>query len=102
MLIITCITFFVFRRGARKSSGAPAALLSMQFLPTGLRIVVANTLLAFGAFVTAAVIWQRVMGTIEVTPLGATAVVAMVAAVATAFAEWRTKTEMLRVARESR
>jgi hypothetical protein len=102
VLIITCITFFVFRSGARKSVEAPAALRQMQFLPTGLRIAVANTLLAFGAFVTLAVLWQRVMGTVEVAPLVATAVVALVAALATAFAEWRTKTEILVLARASR
>jgi hypothetical protein len=99
VLIITCITFFVCRRGARQAADAPAALGSMPFLPTGLQIALANTLLAFGAFVTVAVMWQRVMGTIEVTPAAATAVVAIVAAVATAFAEWRTKNEMLTRAR---
>jgi hypothetical protein len=56
VLIITCITFFVFRSGARKSAEAPVSIRTMQFLPTGLRIAAANTLLAFGAFVTLAVI----------------------------------------------
>ncbi len=94
-LIITCITFFVFRSSARKAPHAPAALRAMPFLPTGLGIAAANTLLAFGAFVAAAVLWQRFAGTISVGPAAAAAVVAVIAGVATAFAEWRTKREML-------
>jgi hypothetical protein len=74
----------------------------MPFLRVGLRIATANTLLAFGAFVTAAVVWQRAMGTMELTFLGATTVVALVAGLATAFAEWRTKAEMLDMARRPR
>ena len=101
-LIITCITFFVFRSGARKSGHAPEALRAMRFVPTGLRIAGANTLLACGAFVAAAVLWQRAAGTIEVSPLVATAVVALVAGAATAFAEWRTRLEMLACAGASR
>ena len=89
------ITFFVFRSGARKSTVAPAVLRGMPFAPTGLGIVLSNTLLAFGAFVAIAVLWQRLAGTVEVAPLGATLIVAIVAGLATAFAEWRTKREML-------
>jgi len=94
-LIITCITFFVFRRSARKSSVAPAALRSMPFVPTGLRIAALNTLLVFGAFVAAAVLRQRFVGTVSVSPLVATLVVAFMAMAATVFAELRTKREML-------
>ncbi len=94
-LIITCITFFVYRGSARKAPRAPAVLGAMPFLPTGLRIAVANTLLAFGAFVAVAVLWQRFAGTVSVGPGAAAAVVAVIAGVATAFAEWRTKREML-------
>ena len=67
-LIITCITFFVYRGSARKAPRAPAVLGAMPFLPTGLRIAVANTLLAFGAFVAVAVLWQRFAGTVSVGP----------------------------------
>ena len=95
--IITCITFFMFRGAARKApASAGGAVGAIPFAPTGLRIALANTLLAFGAFVAAAVLWQRFAGTIEVGPLTATLLVAVVAAGATAFAEWRTKREMLR------
>ena len=98
VLIVTCITFFVFRRGARKSPEAPATLRDIPFLWVGFRMAIANTVLAFGAFVTMAVLWQRLFGTVETTPLGATAVIALVSAVATVFAEWRTKAEMLALA----
>ena len=96
-LIMTCITFFMLRRAARKSSVAPASLQGISFLPTGLRIALLNTSLVFGAFVAIAVLWQRFAGTVMVGPLVATMVVAAVAAIATAFAEWRTKREMLAV-----
>lgn len=94
-LIMTCITFFMLRRSARKSGVAPASLQGMTFLPTGLRIALLNTFLVFGAFVAIAVLWQRFAGTVMVGPMVATMVVAAVAAIATAFAEWRTKREML-------
>lgn len=94
-LILTCITFFVFRGAARKSSIAPQALRDLGFWPTGLRIALLNTLMVFGAFVAAAVLWQRLVGTLQVGPVVATLVVAAVAALASAVAEWRTKREML-------
>ena len=92
--IITCITFFVFRGAARKSP-APSALSRMPFVPTGLRIALVNTAMVFGAFIALAVLWQRLAGTVSVPPIAATVVVALIAAVATAIAEWRTKREML-------
>lgn len=101
-LIITCITFFVFRRAARQSGVAPEALRSMPFVPTGLRIATFNTLLMFGAFVAAAVLWQRFVGTVSVSPVVATLVVAFMAMAATAFAELRTKQEMLTLAAVAR
>lgn len=94
-LILTCITFFVFRRSARKSDIAGQTLRNMSFMPTGLRIALLNTLLVFGAFVAAAVLWQRVAGTVLVGPVAATLVVAAVAVIAAAIADWRTKREML-------
>jgi hypothetical protein len=102
VLIITCITFLIYRRSARRDAGAPPAIGAMAFYPTGLQITVSNTLLAFGGFVTAAVIWQRVVGTIEVGPATAAIVIACVAAIATAFAEARTKNAMLAIARQAR
>jgi hypothetical protein len=94
---MTCITFFMVRRSARKSGVAPASFQQIAFLPTGLRIALLNTFLVFGAFVAIAVLWQRFVGTVMVGPLVATLVVAAVATVATAIAEWRTKREMLAV-----
>jgi hypothetical protein len=96
--IITSITFFVFRAGARKSGTAPRALAALRYWPTGLGIALRNTLLVFGGFIAAAVLWQRFVGTLLVGPLAATLVVAAVAALATALAEWRTKSEMLAAA----
>lgn len=92
--IVTSITFFVFRSGARKAGSAPA-VAALAYWPRGLGIALRNTLLAFGAFIALAVLWQRFVGTLQVGPLAATLVVAGVAALATAVAEWRTKREML-------
>lgn len=92
--IVTCITFFLFRGAARKSL-APPALSRMPFLSVGLRIALVNTAMVFGAFVALAVLWQRLAGTVSVGPIAATLVVALIAAVATAIAEWLTKREML-------
>lgn len=88
--IITTITFFVFRSGARKSGTAPHALGELGYWTAGLGIALRHTLLVFGGFVAAAVLWQRFVGTLLVGPLSATLVVAAVAAIATALAERRT------------
>jgi hypothetical protein len=94
--IITSITFFVFRAGARKSvKRRRSRLTGFELLAAGLGIALRNTLLVFGGFVAAAVLWQRFAGTLLVGPLAATLVVAAVAVMATAVAEWRTKREML-------
>lgn len=93
--IIASITFFAFRAAARKSGVAQPALTQMAYWPTGLGIALRNTLLAFGGFIAAAVLWQRLVGTLLVGPLAATLVVALVALAATVLAEWRTKREML-------
>lgn len=96
--IIASITFFMFRRAARKADGAPAALTRLAYWPAGFGIALRNTLLGFGGFIAAAVLWQRFVGTLQVGPVVATLVVALVAVAATALAEWRTKREMLAVA----
>jgi len=97
--IMASITFFVFRAGARKASAAPRTLTMLRYWPSGLAIALSSTLLVFGGFVAGAVLWQRFAGTLLVGPLAATLVVAVVAAIATAVAEWRTKREMLGAAR---
>lgn len=97
--IITSVTFFVFRASARKSPAAPAALKSLSYWSVGLRLALLNTLLVFGGFVAATLLWQRFVGTLLVGPVLATLVVALVAMVATAIADWRTKREMLQAQR---
>ncbi len=67
-----------------------------RYWPTGVGISLSNTLLVFGGFVAGAVLWQRFAGTVYVRPVVATLVVATVAFVATAIADWHTKNVMLR------
>jgi hypothetical protein len=93
--ILTSVNFFMLRSAARKSGLAPPALSALRYWPDGLRMALHNTLLAFGGFVALAVMWQRFVGTLVVGPLAATLVVAGVAGLAAAFAEWRTRQEML-------
>ena len=100
--IIASVTFFVFRAGARKSDAAPRSLGELRYWPCGLGIAQRNTLLVFGGFVAGAVLWQRFAGTVLVGPATATLVVAMVAMVATAIAELRTKRAMLGAAAVTR
>jgi hypothetical protein len=54
--ILATITFFTFPSAARKSGGAPCALTEQAYWPQGLGIALRNTLLAFGSFVTLAVL----------------------------------------------
>jgi hypothetical protein len=100
--ILATITFFTFRAAARKSGTAPRALTEQAYWPKGFGIALRNTLLAFGAFVALAVLWQRFAGTLLVGPLAATVVVGVVAMGATMFAEWRTRGEMLQAAAAAR
>ena len=85
----------MFRGSARKSSIAPSALKSLTYWRMGFRVALQNTLLVFGGFVATAVLWQRFVGTLVVGPVLATLVVAMLAVLATAIADWRTRREML-------
>jgi len=96
--MLTTITFFRYRSSARKSGDAPKALTEQAYWPQGLGIALRNTLLAFGAFIALAVLWQRFVGTLVVGPLAAAVVVGLVAMGATMFAERRTRCEMLQAA----
>lgn len=92
--VVASTTFFALRAAARKAEAPPPSLTALRYWPTGLGIALRNTLLVFGGFVALAVLWQRFVGTLLVTPLVATLVVALVATVAAALAEWRTRREM--------
>ena len=93
--INTCISFLIYRRIARKAVEAPPELRSMPFLSVGLGLAASNTILQFGGFVAAAVLWQRLMGTIMVSPFIAAIILGMIAMVAAALADLRTKREMM-------
>jgi hypothetical protein len=94
--IMTSIIFFVFRGAARKVEGAPRSLTELRYWLIGVGISLRNTLLVFGGLVAGAVLWQRFAGTVCVGPVAATLVIATVAFVATAIADWHTKNVMLR------
>lgn len=86
--LLTCIKFFSYRRTALKRGETDIG--AVPFFPTGLGIALHYTLFAFGTFVALAVLWQRFFGSVYVTPLAATAIVAIVAVVTAANAETRT------------
>ena len=99
--------------GAINGAIAWAAFKTSESIPLSMDSIATPGVTAFGnattvafaltlimtciTFVAIAVLWQRFVGTVMVGPLAATRVVAAVATVATAIAEWRTKREMLAV-----
>lgn len=61
-----------------------------QFWPHGLWLTLWHGLLAFGLLVTTAVLWQRLIGTIEVSRLTASVMIGLIAAVVAGAINYRT------------
>jgi hypothetical protein len=86
-VILTCITAVITRKSLQASR--PDAV-HPPFLPTVARLALQNALTMFGATVAAAVLWQRLVGTVMVSPGFAPVLVGLFAAAATAFVHGRT------------
>ncbi len=95
-VILSLITAKVFAKHAVKADPSLAPLVQRPLFPFVARIAVGNAMALFGWFVALAVLWQRVVGTVEVTPLAASALVGLLAGVITVVVEMRTKRAMLR------
>lgn len=95
-IILSHITAAVFFRGIRKAYPDVAAQVVRPLFPTVTGIALQNALLLFGATVALAVLWQRLAGTVLVSPMTAAVLVALLAAVVTVVVDVRTKRALLR------
>lgn len=94
-LILTLVAFKVFSRHVAKSHPEVAARVQRPLFPTVAGIALHNAMSLFGWFVVLAVLWQRVLGTIYVTPFAAAVLIGLVAGTVTMLVEVRTKRALL-------
>lgn len=83
-----------FRREAPKRDPSLAGALP-PFFPFVVGAALRNALLVFGGSVVAALLWQRIFGSVEVSPLVASLLVGSIAAVVVVVSDVRTKRAML-------
>ncbi|MBL8246355.1 MAG: permease [Rhodanobacteraceae bacterium] len=96
-LILTVVTWKVYAAHLAKSHPEWLPRVQRPLFPDVARIALRNTLLLFGVFVLLAVLWQRLVGSVEVGPGLAASLVGLLAAAITAVVEVRTKRELLHV-----
>ena len=84
-VIIACISWFTF-----KESGKP------KFIIGGLFLILKNAFFLFGLFITMAILWQRFVGTVEVTPCVAAVIVGLIAGIAAGMTDYLTKKELIK------
>lgn len=77
-MILTTIGYFQLK-GAKR-----------PFWPSGLWLVVKHGLFAFGAVVTGAILWQRLVGSVEVSVPVAATILALIAGLVAATIHWMT------------
>ena len=87
-VVLTTITALIARKRLEGEAARP-------FFPTVPLIALQNALMLFGATVAAAVLWQRVVGTVTVSPITAAAL-ALFAAAVTAVVHVRTMVALRR------
>ena len=86
-VILTWITIALERRKRKGSDRDPAA---SSILPAALRLSIENALMLFGGAVVVGVLWQRLFGSVLVSPVVAAVLVGVIAAVATVVVHVRT------------
>jgi hypothetical protein len=94
-LILTLVTWKAYGAHLGKTHPQWSARLQRPLFPDVAAIALRNTLMLFGAFVIVAVLWQRMLGSIEVGPALAAVLVGLLAALITMVVEVRTKRELL-------
>jgi hypothetical protein len=94
-LILTLVTWKVFGAHLGKTHPQWSGRLKRPLFPDVAAIALRNTMMLFGAFVVVAVLWQRILGSIEVSPAVAASLVGVLAALITMVVEVRTKRELL-------
>lgn len=94
-LILTLVTWKVFGSHVAKTHPQWSAQARRPLFPDVAMIAMRNMLMLFGGFVILAVLWQRILGSIDVSPAMAAALVGLLAALITIVVEVRTKRELL-------
>lgn len=94
-IILSIVTAKVFAKHAVKADASLAPLVQRPIFPFILKVAVGNAIALFGWFVALAVLWQRLLGTIQVSPLVAAALVGLLAGVITVIVEVRTKRALM-------
>ncbi len=94
-IILSIVTAKIFARHAVKADASLAPRVQRPVFPFVLKVAVGNAAMLFGWFVALAVLWQRLLGTIEVSPAMAAALVGLLAGVITVIVEMRTKRALL-------
>ncbi len=94
-LMVTMMSFLMFRTKTKALGVHGTGLKKLRFWPGYPRLALKNATFVFGALIVAAILWQKFVGTIEVSPITATVIVAAVAAVVTGYATSSTMRTML-------
>ncbi|MDC8773018.1 hypothetical protein [Roseateles albus] len=94
-LILTLITAKMFSKHVIKEDPSLAARVRRPIFPFVMGVALGNAMALFGWFVALAVLWQRVVGTVEVSPALAASLVGLLAGVITIVVEMRTKRALL-------
>lgn len=93
-LILSIITAKTFVKHAARADAALGARLRRP-MPFILKVAIGNAFALFGWFVALAVLWQRLLGTIEVSPVLAAVLVGLLAGIITVIVDVRTKRALL-------
>ena len=83
-VIITSIGFFTM-----KLPGKP------QYFPTAYFLTFRNAFFLFGVFVTLAILWQRFVGSVSVSPVMAAIIVGAIAGIVAGVSDYLTKKELV-------
>jgi hypothetical protein len=94
-VILTLVAWKIYSGQVAKSHPALAARVRRPLFPTVAGIALNNAMSLFGWFVVLAVLWQRMLGTIYVSPLAAAVLVGLFAGILTVLVEVRTKRALL-------
>jgi hypothetical protein len=94
-IILSIVTAKIFAKHAVKADASLAPRVQRPVFPFVFKVALGNAAMLFGWFVALAVLWQRLLGSIEVSPVVAAALVGLLAGVITVVVEVRTKRALL-------
>jgi len=95
-IILGAIAFFTFGKKARSLQLAPPELLDRPFFFFGVRTILFYSLFVFGTAALVALFWQKIAGTILVTPVVAAMLLGAIAGIAAWFINAAVMKAMLR------